>query len=87
MPCDQDISRGKDRFGGPGCVMVTLVGAAWKRPAWLGHGEGSAVAGAWAQDPQPSFACVQSREFSICKQLKFLHGDLCPQPGWGAHSS
>lgn len=60
------------------CVIVTLVGAVWKPPAWLGLGEGSAVAGVWAQDLQLSFACVQSREFSISKQLKFLHSDLCP---------
>lgn len=62
------------------CVIVTLVGAVWKPPAWLGLGEGSAVAGVWAQDLQLSFACVQSREFSISKQLKFLHSDLCPHP-------
>lgn len=63
-----------------GDIRVTLVGAVWKPPAWLELGAGSAMAGARAQDSQPSFACVQSREFSISKQMKFLHGDLCPHP-------
>lgn len=75
------VSSRSTGFGGPVCVLVTLVGTVWKPPAWLGLGEGNTVAGMWAQDPQPSFAYMQSREISICEQLKFLHGDLCPQPG------
>lgn len=62
-------------------------------PALLGLEEGRAAAGGlWHRVPSPSphlHVCTAGNFpiFFISTQPNFLHSDLCPHPGWGAHGS
>lgn len=81
----QDISRGKDSFGGARMCDGDLSG---------GSMEPSSLPGAWRREcsgrgvgttGSPALICMCAKQGIFHQQaalLKFLHGDLCPQPGW-----